>query len=129
MRRGEASRGSVAPRYVSPRRLCLTILLDVFLVSSLAAQSALNALPGSTRSAGLGGAGAALVGDAGALFANPAAIATVRRLAFEGSYEQYLGGTTRSAIAPAPKVVPPDRKSTRLNSSHDQISYAVFCLT
>src|SRR3989440_9113634 len=24
--------------------------------------------------------------------------------------------------------VPADRKSTRLNSSHDQISYAVFCL-
>src|SRR5206468_11716203 len=24
--------------------------------------------------------------------------------------------------------LPPDRKSTRLNSSHDQISYAVFCL-
>src|SRR5206468_12405605 len=24
--------------------------------------------------------------------------------------------------------VPGDRKSTRLNSSHDQISYAVFCL-
>src|SRR6185312_4524769 len=23
---------------------------------------------------------------------------------------------------------PPDRKSTRLNSSHDQTSYAVFCL-
>src|SRR2546428_10119593 len=28
----------------------------------------------------------------------------------------------------APHVVPIDRKSTRLNSSHDQISYAVFCL-
>src|SRR5206468_10776272 len=27
----------------------------------------------------------------------------------------------------APAMVP-DRKSTRLNSSHDQISYAVFCL-
>src|SRR5206468_4953276 len=28
-----------------------------------------------------------------------------------------------------PRRVPePDRKSTRLNSSHDQISYAVFCL-
>src|SRR5216683_6914805 len=26
------------------------------------------------------------------------------------------------------KPVPLDRKSTRLNSSHDQISYAVFCL-
>src|SRR5206468_6309436 len=28
----------------------------------------------------------------------------------------------------APHVGPRDRKSTRLNSSHDQISYAVFCL-
>src|SRR2546427_8485129 len=26
-------------------------------------------------------------------------------------------------------AVPGDRKSTRLNSSHSQISYAVFCLT
>src|SRR5688572_30946909 len=26
------------------------------------------------------------------------------------------------------KQYPPDRKSTRLNSSHSQISYAVFCL-
>src|SRR2546427_7884876 len=30
---------------------------------------------------------------------------------------------------PAAEVAPvPDRKSTRLNSSHSQISYAVFCL-
>src|SRR2546428_12125095 len=29
---------------------------------------------------------------------------------------------------PAPQRGPGDRKSTRLNSSHDQISYAVFCL-
>src|SRR2546428_9193886 len=28
----------------------------------------------------------------------------------------------------APSRRPGDRKSTRLNSSHDQISYAVFCL-
>src|SRR2546427_3659446 len=27
-----------------------------------------------------------------------------------------------------PAVAPRDRKSTRLNSSHSQISYAVFCL-
>src|SRR2546421_8652578 len=26
------------------------------------------------------------------------------------------------------RQLPKDRKSTRLNSSHDQISYAVFCL-
>src|SRR2546430_3932290 len=36
------------------------------------------------------------------------------------------------ANAPAPKVIvipaQRDRKSTRLNSSHSQISYAVFCL-
>src|SRR5690606_18528049 len=29
---------------------------------------------------------------------------------------------------PAPTDIPPDRKSTRLNSSHVKISYAVFCL-
>src|SRR5688500_20037567 len=29
---------------------------------------------------------------------------------------------------PAPRVEPVDRKSTRLNSSHLVISYAVFCL-
>src|SRR3989449_5415699 len=32
-------------------------------------------------------------------------------------------------LAPAPeRARPPDRKSTRLNSSHGYISYAVFCL-
>src|SRR2546427_9340404 len=30
--------------------------------------------------------------------------------------------------APSEEAVKPDRKSTRLNSSHSQISYAVFCL-
>src|SRR2546430_10303998 len=29
---------------------------------------------------------------------------------------------------PLPPLRPEDRKSTRLNSSHSQISYAVFCL-
>src|SRR2546430_4684904 len=34
-----------------------------------------------------------------------------------------------TVCAPArPMRRPPDRKSTRLNSSHSQISYAVFCL-
>src|SRR2546430_11841253 len=32
------------------------------------------------------------------------------------------------ASASRPPAVPTDRKSTRLNSSHSQISYAVFCL-
>src|SRR5688572_33101285 len=34
---------------------------------------------------------------------------------------------SRSTITPS-KLTGPDRKSTRLNSSHSQISYAVFCL-
>src|SRR2546427_8931430 len=36
----------------------------------------------------------------------------------------------RSRVAATPEGVAaePDRKSTRLNSSHSQISYAVFCL-
>src|SRR5690606_40665711 len=40
--------------------------------------------------------------------------------------------TAATAATPAPStpaVTAPDRKSTRLNSSHVKISYAVFCLT
>jgi hypothetical protein len=66
--------------------------------------SIVTALPGTTRSAGLGGAGAALVGDAGAVFTNPAAIATIRHLSVEGSYEPYLAGTAVSTAAVALRV-------------------------
>src|SRR5206468_12116664 len=38
------------------------------------------------------------------------------------------GGTRSSSAARASGSRTADRKSTRLNSSHDQISYAVFCL-
>jgi hypothetical protein len=66
--------------------------------------SVLTVLPGTTRSAGLGGAGTALVGDAGAMFANPAGIATVRHLSIEGSYEPYLAGSAVSTAALALRV-------------------------
>jgi len=56
-------------------------------------------LPASTRSAALGGAGVALVGDAGAIFSNPAGIATVRHLAVEAGYQRYLMGSTVSSAA------------------------------
>src|SRR2546421_12820041 len=39
-----------------------------------------------------------------------------------------IGGAVPGLILSAAFVVYIDRKSTRLNSSHDQISYAVFCL-
>src|SRR5205085_4691656 len=38
------------------------------------------------------------------------------------------GGLERSATLGFAMATFPDRKSTRLNSSHSQISYAVFCL-
>src|SRR2546430_15602729 len=56
-----------------------------------------------------------------------------RRRARSGSGRQRRarGGPARSAADRGPRSCSPprrDRKSTRLNSSHSQISYAVFCL-
>src|SRR5687768_17722109 len=39
-----------------------------------------------------------------------------------------LGGSRVQIGGPTGTRLPPDRKSTRLNSSHGYISYAVFCL-
>src|SRR2546430_3987407 len=36
--------------------------------------------------------------------------------------------SNENPLGPSPKGIAADRKSTRLNSSHSQISYAVFCL-
>src|SRR2546428_12734773 len=83
------------------------VLLTAQPLNRLTAQtegSVLTVLPGSTRSAGLGGARAALDGDAGAMFANPAGIATIRHLSLEGSYEPYLAGSAVSTAALALRV-------------------------
>src|SRR5688572_31940123 len=40
----------------------------------------------------------------------------------------WLVEAKQSVIENMAPVLPSDRKSTRLNSSHSQISYAVFCL-
>jgi len=47
--------------------------------------------PASVRFAGLHGAGAALVGQAGVVFSNPAALATIRHVALEGAYRTLPG--------------------------------------
>jgi len=72
----------------------------------LTAQSSLSiaSLSGSTRSAGLAGAGVAIMGDAGAIFINPAGLATVHRTALEGSYEASPGGTSVSSAAAAVRL-------------------------
>jgi hypothetical protein len=77
------------PRLTVAREAALLVLLlGSPNATPLAAQSAPPAvlsLPGSVRSAGLHGAGAALVGDAGSIFANPVGIATLRHIGLEGT--------------------------------------------
>src|SRR2546428_5613060 len=46
----------------------------------------------------------------------------------DGRARQRHGSAELGPSGPRDHHVPADRKSTRLNSSHDQISYAVFCL-
>src|SRR2546430_11416125 len=45
-----------------------------------------------------------------------------------GHCEDRHGEQCRPGAEPQQHIAPADRKSTRLNSSHSQISYAVFCL-
>src|SRR2546430_10402668 len=40
----------------------------------------------------------------------------------------HLGVSVKAGVLSAARSYTADRKSTRLNSSHSQISYAVFCL-
>jgi hypothetical protein len=51
------------------------------------------------RTAGLNGAGVALVGDAGAVFVAPAALATIRHIATEGAYRPLPGGAMLGSAA------------------------------
>src|ERR1035437_8276618 len=51
---------------------------------------------------------------------------TGRRVAFT-AYERHCRWSPNRGTKP-PEFKAPDRKSTRLNSSHANISYAVFCL-
>ena len=91
------------------RRLAATLVFAAALAAPAGAQSqgsVAAVLPGSTRAAALAGAGVALVGDAGSLFANPAGIATVRRLALEGSFERYVADVNYSAAAVAGRAGP-----------------------
>lgn len=72
------------------RRLVLACGVAGFAPVGAAAQAASGLLvlqnPASVRAAGLGGAGAALLGDAASLFANPAGLALAGHLALEASY-------------------------------------------
>jgi hypothetical protein len=93
-------------RCVAPRRFSVTLFCNALFVSPVTAQAAslLAVVPGSARAAGMGDAGAAIGGDASAVFANAAGLATVHHLAVEASYESYPSGTTLSTGALALRV-------------------------
>lgn len=74
-----------APR-VSPLAVTLLLAASPAMGQSDSVPSILFQTPVSVRHAGLNGAGAALVGDAGAVFANPAGLATIRHIAIEGAF-------------------------------------------
>src|SRR5256886_13478924 len=64
-------------------------------------------------------------------FIRDALEAEIRRQRVRGDEIRHVEGYTRKPVAPGEFDVwlsEQDRKSTRLNSSHSQISYAVFCL-
>src|SRR2546428_9787223 len=59
------------------------------------------------------------------LFRSPTYTVEARNIGFRAVERS---GMTNGLLVVIPDLSTADRKSTRLNSSHDQISYAVFCL-
>lgn len=91
-------------------RAVLVALPGLFAVSLLSAQTAppptpdLLYLPASTRSAGLAGSAVALNGDAGAIFVNPAGLATIRHVGLEGSLQRFSDGSVLNRGAGAIRI-------------------------
>lgn len=66
--------------------------------------AAILELPGTTRQAAFEGAYAAVVGDAGSVFVNPAGLAPIHRVSFGVSYERNPLGTSLSSAAVALRI-------------------------
>lgn len=54
----------------------------------------------------MAGAGAALIGDAGSVFSNPAGLATIKVLSLEGSFQYYPDNTLQGSASAALRVGP-----------------------
>jgi hypothetical protein len=61
-------------------------------------------VPATARAMALGGAYAAVMGDAGAVFVNPAGLAPIKRLAVSVSYERYLLDSQFASAAVAARI-------------------------
>src|SRR5437899_4347623 len=89
-----------------------------------------NAGPAAEAAAQIPGVTKVLHADA-PYFASPTAenvAATVVAVVKAGGFSHVLAAATGYGKNVTPRVAALDRKSTRLNSSHLGISYAVFCL-
>ncbi len=75
------------------------------------------ALPASVRSAAMGGAAVALVGDAGSVFTNPSGLATIKYLGVEGAFH-YLPDALQSVGAGAVRLGP-----FNLGAGYDYLRY------
>src|SRR2546430_13346233 len=71
---------------------------------------------------------AAVLGDHAHADAGPLRGTRPGREQYPGRVQPAHLGQRDLVVAPYVALHPEDRKSTRLNSSHSQISYAVFCL-
>jgi hypothetical protein len=99
--------GGAVPRRPVPSALVAAVL--ALLAPRVSAAQAADSgyvpvvlgLEGSVRSAGLHGAGVALVGDAGSVFYNPACLATIRHIALEGGYFRDASGAHQETVAGA----------------------------
>src|SRR4051794_41304436 len=80
------------------------------------------------RSGVITGGSGNLLGDGSVRGVRYGAIGGGFRNAAQRDFSVIGGGTLNSASADDREVALRDRKSTRLNSSHPSISYAVFCL-
>lgn len=72
--------------------------------TSPAAAWAVLSMPGTARGAALGGAYAAVVGDEGSVFVNPAGMAAVRHAALGLSFQPYAQGASLATGAAAARV-------------------------
>src|SRR5688572_31913896 len=58
----------------------------------------------------------------------PSAMQWMNSMSLDARLGTFKGQPLEKPLVPQFRATKPDRKSTRLNSSHSQISYAVFCL-
>src|SRR5205814_8424370 len=96
-----------------------------FFFQGFRAHGDLHSFP-TRRSSDLATFTSALLLDFGAIFGAAMAVDWVFRLNGVGTL--FIAEVAGVGSGDAPRYLNPDRKSTRLNSSHLGISYAVFCL-